>query len=54
MSEIVIGFADGSNFATDGKFTITCFSSEGTCQCWESEIDLIEYVSVNETSKEQK
>lgn len=46
MSEIVIGFNDGSTCAIDGKFILTCFSSEEEHQSWDSETDFIEYVSV--------
>ena len=46
--EIVIGFTNGSTYAIDGKFILTCFSSEEEHQSWDSETDFIEYVSVNE------
>ena len=52
--EIVIGFTNGSTYAIDGKFILTCFSSEEEHQSWDSETDFIEYVSVNKIDKRKQ
>jgi hypothetical protein len=53
MSEIVIAFTDGSTFAVDGNFIITCYAGEEIEHQWESEVDSIEYISVNQLVKQE-